>query len=311
MRGLVCGFVLAIIALPCGAQTLGDELNKAGIPAGKFSSAELAQGVNAASARDGDSSYLVYMRVNASNMFTGYPQAVRYDEKGGTLVRKELPLGEKDNCCGSPLGIHVTRNYRLFEFHLSPSASTIVVTDSEFKPVELLYGFGTREIAADEVIFSEDMVHFAPAHPERLMLVDLRSGAAQELYPPKGDALRAAFAREHKKHMPAPEVCAAMNDPCRPDYYDEAIELRNDNAPERFTIRVSRDAVHAMTKDGDPDSVVSDHALYVYQRQNGRWFYCAVPLSDAAGETPECQPSLPVTADGQPEFRLGIVRKVN
>ncbi|UWZ84824.1 hypothetical protein [Occallatibacter riparius] len=307
----ILALVMVCAGCSCSAQTLGEELSKAGIPASGFSSTDLTQPVNASSGRDQGSNYLVYMRVNRENILSGFPQLVRYDSGTRRLVRKELPVGEKENCCGSPNGITFTRSYQLLEFHLSPSASTVIVTDRSLKPVEILYGFGIREIAPDEVIFTEDMVHFAPAHPERIMLADLRTGASQELYPPKGDALRAAFAKEHKEHMPPHDVCIAMNDPCRPDYYDEAIEFLVANAPERFSIRVSRDAVHSMTKDADPDSVASDRAFYVYQRREGQWFYCSQPLSGTTDEGPNCLPSLPVVADGAPEFQRPLIRRVN
>lgn len=309
MGKLACTLVLACAALPCGAQTLGEELSKAGVPARGFSNVELQQGVNAASAHDTQFSYLVYVRVDANNSFSGLPQVVRYEQKSGAVVRKELSLGGEDY--GSPLGILFTRDYELIEFHLTPSASMVAVTDRNLKPVEILYGFGMREIAPDEVIFIEDMIHFAPAQQERMMLVDLRSGAFQELYPPKDDKVRAAFANEHRAHMPAPQVCMATNDPCDPETYDEAIEFLDIDAPDRFAIRVSRDAAHAMAKDAEPDSVASDEAVYVYERRKGSWFYCSMSVGTPAQEKPDCQANLAVGADGEPEFPEPLVRKVN
>ncbi|HLH34011.1 MAG TPA: hypothetical protein VKX41_05010, partial [Alloacidobacterium sp.] len=47
-------------------------------------------------------------------------------------------------------------------------------------------------------------------------LVDLHSGAIQELYPPKNDQAREHLAGEHARHMPSKELCMSMNDPCAP-----------------------------------------------------------------------------------------------
>jgi hypothetical protein len=237
------------------------------------------------------------MRVDAKNEFTGFPQALRYESGSCKLARKELAIGDEENCCGSPLGISFTNTFELFEFHLSPSASITIVADSELKPQEILHGFGARQVAPDEVVFTENMIHFAPAHPERIMLANLRTGAARELYPPKGDKLRAAFARDHEAKMPSQEVCVKMNDPCSPDYYDEQVELLNADGSRRVTMRVSRDATHALREGEPPATVLSQQALYVYERRKEGWFYCGVPVTNISGEKANCNPELPVESE--------------
>jgi hypothetical protein len=310
MARSMLALVLVCAGAVCGAQTLREELQKAGIPASSFSSAELAQGVNAANAQKDASIYLVYMRVNARNEFTGFPQAVRFEHGSGKVVRRELVVQDEGICCGSPLGIVFTHNYQLFEFHVTPSASATIVVDGELKPMEMLYGFGAREVVPDEVVFTENMTHFAPAHPERIMLANLRTGAARELYPPKGDALRAAFARDHEEKMPPQEVCAAMNDRCDPDYYDEDVEWTSGDRPDRFVLRVSRNAVHAMKKDEEPVTVLSGQAIYVYERRPEGWLYCGVALTGSAEQKADCSPELPVQADENAEDPGIFVRKV-
>jgi hypothetical protein len=310
MNRFVFSSVLLCVAAVCGAQTLKDELNKSGIPAAGFRSAELAQGVNAASARDGNATYLVYMRVDEKNTLSGFPQAVRYEPESGKVLRRELTVGEEQNCCGSPLGISFSRSYELFEFHLTPSASIVVVADRALRAVEILLGFGVQEIAPDEVIFTENMIHFAPAHPERIMLVNLGTGAARQLYPPKGDTLRAAFARDHEAKMPSQEVCGKMDDPCRPDYYDEQVGLLNADGPRRITMRFSRDATHAFREGEPPDTVLSRQALYVYERRKEGWFYCSVPVTNITGEKANCNPELPVESEEDADSG-SYVKKVN
>jgi hypothetical protein len=323
MRGLVCGFVLAIIALPCGSQTLGDELSKAGIPAGKFSSTELAQGVNAASARDGDSAYLAYMRVDANNMFTGLPVLVRFDRSSGEFRRKELDPKDKEICCGSPLDLQFTGHYALISFHDSPSANTVLVTDKTLRLVEVLFGFDIHEIAPDVVIFTEDMVHFAPEHAERKGLVDLAGGSSQELYPPKGDILRTKFAKIHEQHMPSTAECQEANDPCDPETYDESLTFREGLKPGQFQLLVTRTAEHTWVSKDHGQAWPTQFAAYTYGKGKSGWLYCeredtAARLTKGldhampAAADQACEPNLPVEADesGQENPFPGVIRKV-
>ncbi len=300
---LILVFICA--ALPCAAQTLAEELHAASVPTNSFSAADLAQTINAAHATDAGFTYVASVRVGKNNTLEGSPQIIRYDEATGTIMRRDLKTDD-EMCCGSPDGIDFTRNYILFSFHNTPSANTVLAADHNLNLVEVLYGFDFHEIAPDQVIFIENMIHFASTHPERIMLADVRIGAAQELYPPKGDRLRAAFSREHKASMPHPDVCAALNDPCDPDNYDEDIQFLGADSPGRFAIRVTRNAVHAMAKDSEPESVVSESALYVYAERNGSWFYCEAPATGRPLERPACQPNLPVAVRAA-KMRRGLL----
>lgn len=323
MNRLALMFVLVCAGAVCGAQTLQGELSKAGIPASGFNSAELAQTVNAASTRDGDSLYLAYMRVDANNMLTGSPQLVRFDAKSGALVRKELEAGEKENCCGSPLGIQFTAKYVLTSFHNTPSASTFLVTDKSLRLVEVLFGFDVHEIAPDVVVFTKNMIHFAPEHAERKQVIDLSSGSSQELYPPKGDALRAEFARIHEQHMPSPEACGEANDPCDPNIYDESLIYREGAKPGQFELVVSRTAEHDWVSKGEVQEWPVQIAVYTYARGKRGWLYCerdetaqrlnkslehAIPPEKDQG----CEPNLPVVPDSSsPKGPFpGVIRMV-
>jgi len=313
IRSLAVVIVLAGATLGCCAQTptLADQLDRAGIPNAGFSGAELAQAVNAVQARYGDQIYLAYMRVDANDMFSGFPQLIRFDPAIKKAQRSELAIGEEDQCCGSPLAIQFTRNYVALIFHSTPSASTTIVVNNALKPVEILFGIDLLEIAPDQVVFIENMIHFAPAHPERLRFLDLRTGENQALYPPKGDAMRTEFARQHKQHMPPQRVCQELNDPCDPDFYDEDIQFLGAETPGRFTFRVDRNVVHAMAKDREPDSVLSESALYVYERRNRQWLYCEMEFSGKTDRLIGCDPKLPALPDGKEMYPGPFVKRMN
>jgi hypothetical protein len=323
MARFVLAWILFCAASVCSAQALRDELQKVGIPADGFSSAELAQGVNAASARNGNSSYLAYMRVDGNNMFTGLPILVQSDGTSGAIRRKELDPEDKEICCRSPLGIQFTADYVLISFHDTPSASTVLVTDRNLRLIEILFGFDIHEIAPDVVIFTENMIHFAAEHPERKRLVDLAAGSSQELYPPKGDALRAEFAKIHQQHMPSPEACQEANDVCDPETYDEGLTFQQGAKPGQFQLLVTRTAEHAFASKDNPQNWPIQLAAYTYRKGKRGWLYCereqsaarliknvdhAMPLSKEEG----CTPNLPVVADtsGQESPFPGLIRKV-
>jgi hypothetical protein len=297
------------LALSSTGQTLGDLLHSAGVPAAGLAKAEIEESINGTNAVSGQYVYVVYVLVKG-DLISGYPHLLRYDTKTGAILRSNLQLGEKDECCGSPLGIEFVSGYLILSFHDNPSASTVVVLDKKLAFVELLYGFGVHEIAPNQIVLTENMIHFAPVQPERLQFVDLRTGAAAELYPPKDDLLRKRFAQEHRLHMPTEETCREMNDPCDPEMYDEDISVLGADGRESFALIAYRDALHAIHKEETPVRVASDSALYLYLRGRGGWLYCEEPISqdeardliadDANGYArvkARCTPNQPVVPD--------------
>jgi hypothetical protein len=316
-------FLLLCARIPCGAQTLQEELQRAAIPHGSFSTDELSQTVNAASAHNGDLTYLVYMRVGADQLLNGSPEIVRFDSISGAVLRKELNTQGNADCCGSPLEIQFTRSYVLASFHDNPSANTVLVTDTQLRLVELLYGFDLHEIAPDVVVFTQNMIHFAPEHQERKRVVDLRTGASQELYPPKGDKLRAEFARMRKEHMPSAEACMRANDPCDPNIYDEDLTFRKGAKLGQFEIIVTRTAEHDDVSKNEIQEWPIQISAYTYARGTHGWLYCeredtaprlvsSVAENMPAKEQESCVPHLPVVPDmsGSDGPFPGIVRVV-
>ncbi len=121
------------------------------------------------------------------------------------------------NDCGrQPDGISFIEEFIVLSSSLTPSAECLQLFDKKLQLHSTLYGFGPVLVAPGQIVMIENMIHFAPVHPERLQLVDLHSGAIQELYPPKNDQAREHLAGEHARHMPSKELCMSMNDPCAP-----------------------------------------------------------------------------------------------
>jgi hypothetical protein len=306
--GWIAALLLAV--LPCRSQTaLREQLKTGGIPSSSFTDVELNEVVDGASAAGPLYVYFVYVRVKGEALI-GNPHLVRYDRSAGTTLRSDLQWDEKDGCCGSPDGIEFVDEYLLISFHDTPSASSVLILDQKLTLVEILYGFGIVRVAPDQIVLTENMRHFAPVHPERLEFVDLDTGAAKELYPPKGDALRKNFAREHRAHIPTEEICKQLeDDPCDPEQYDEDITILGSDGKGRFALAVNRDAFHATQKDEAPVDVASQSALYLYERGKGGWQYCENKISREESKVmvsehdgydkvkTACVPDLPVVVD--------------
>ena len=302
-------FVATVVAGARG-QTLGSLLSADGIPHDQFTSTELLEHVNAAEGKDGSNTYFVYSTLDPAGGLSSAPELVRYDHATGKVIRHKLNPGEMENCCGSPLEIDFTEHYFLVLFHDNPSADTVLVAGKDLSYRKTLYGFDFHEVAPDLVVFIEDMVHFAPQHPERLAWAGLESGREGELYPPKGDRLRAAFAATHEQHMPAEAECRQANDPCESEIYDEDITFAPGTGPGGFSIRVTRTGDHPWVTKGADVDVPVEESVYEYKLRNTEWFYCeqnVVPTKlvkerNAAAQEPEsapasCEPNLPVAPD--------------
>ena len=304
------GFIAVFLfALASSAETLRQVLKTNGIPESRFSSSELDGEVSAAADVKGTRVLLVYLRVEKDNILTRDPQLVQFDRDSGAVARLELKPEDTDLCCGSPNGVEFVGDFSILSFHINPSAAAMLVLGKDLQLLTTLYGFDVREVAPGQLVFVENMIHFAPVHPERLQLADLRSGKRMELYPPVGDALRAEFAREHAKHMPPHATCMKMNDPCSPDLYDEDIEFVDNDRGGNFVFRVRREALHATEGDHEPDSVLSETALYRYAWRGSEWKYCEEELPQDqtssreqglqrnASLKVECVPALPVSPE--------------
>lgn len=281
LRTLVWLVTLLLFVLPCYSQkTLREDLQSDGIPISSFSKAELDEAVDGAGGSKQPYVYFVYVRRNG-NSLSGLPHLLRYDQNTGAILRSELQVDKEDECCGAPGGIEFVDGYLLLSFHYNPSASTILVLDHELRLVELLYGFGATEVAPNQIVLTEGMMHFAPIHAERLQFVDLHTGSARELFPIKNDALRKQFILEHKKRMPSIEICRQSdNDYCDPEMFDEGVMLLGTDGHGSFALLAKRDASHITEKNGDVVIVASQSALYIYKQDRNGWLYCEESLSE-------------------------------
>jgi len=303
------GLIVALlIAMTSPAETLRQVLKTNGIPDSTFSKADLDGNVNTAAVANADRVFVAYLRADDNNLLTGNPQVIQFERRSGIILRSEVKPEDADRCCGSPEGVEFIGDLVILSFHINPSAETMLVLGKDLKLVTTLYGFDEHQVGPAQIVFIENMIHFAPQHPERLRLADLHSGRTEELYPIKGDALRAQFVKTHKQHMPSEQDCQQNNDPCDPSIFDETIEFLSTDRVGEFRIRVTREATHQQVNKNDIVEIPFEQADYSFQRTKNRWYYCSHELTIGRlvkgiehtvprTAIESCSPNLPVLAD--------------
>lgn len=267
------------LALLCGMSTAGrgetlkEFLMRNHVPIGSFSRTELMQAVQGLGKSDGQKMVLAYVAIEGG-VVSGPARLLKYDASSGTLFSQQTPLKKEDVCSGPIEHIYLFGEVNLVSTGISPSAECLLVLDRALELRKVLYGFGPVEVAPGLVVITENMIHFAPVHPERLQLADLARGATMELYPAQGDALRERLIAAHATQMPPQAVCALMNDPCDPAIFDEEIQQLGTDGEGRFAFVVSQSASHALAPEQIPVTFTAQTVLYVYRRGRDGWSYC-------------------------------------
>ena len=274
---------MLLISCAAPAETLKQLLLSDAVPSKAFQEAELQQEIQAISAKHENIVFIAYRQAN-KEVLSDPIRMVSYDRASGVFIRRGLELDPTDVCSGSLWSISLIEDFALISTSISPSAICTHVVDTGLNLRRTLFGFSPELVAPRQVVIIENMIHFAPVHPERLQLNDLRSGTTVELYPPKDDALRAQLAAENAKHMPSKQTCARMDDPCDPAIFDEDISAFGTDGRGRFAFIAMQSASHATRKEEPPATVASQSVLYVYIRDGNEWLYCQQKLKESEVE---------------------------
>lgn len=265
------------------AETLQDFLSAHGIPTASLSSSELKQVIVSGVSAETAALTVAAWSLPGSAVGTWPLHLIRMDRQSGATTAGQIQLSADDVCAGALLDFRVVGDFTLIGTHISPSAGCILVVDASLRLRHTLYGFGAEEVEPGRIVLTEDMVHFAAVHPERLQLADLATGKTTELYPPGDDALRAQLARRNAASMPPPEACASMNDPCRADLFDESIGPLATDRRGRFAMVVEQEAQHRVVNGEPPKATAQQWVLYIYQHRGPSWTWCESPLTDVEG----------------------------
>jgi hypothetical protein len=199
---------------------------------------------------------------------------IRMNRQSGTTMIGALQLRGNGVCAGQPGDISLVSGLILLDDEISPSAACLLVVDPELRLSHTLYGFNPEEVEPGHVVLTENMIHFAPVHAERLQFADLVSGRTRELYPPQGDRLRAELAGRNQATMPSEEVCARLDDPCDSELFDETVGAFATNRRGRFAVVVNQTAEHSYAEGEPPKITAEQSVLYIYQHAASGWTWC-------------------------------------
>ena len=214
-------------------------------------------------------------------LLVGPLQIALYNSQNGVVRRQEHLIDETNVCLTSPYELKFVGEFTLIDTQISPSAGCILVVSKSLSHKQTLYGFSAVEVAPDIIVLIESMRHFAPVHPERLQLGELRTGTTAELYPPKDDLLRARFIAQYARHLPDAAACMQQNEPCDPQQFDESIEGLTGDRLGRFAFLASQASIHR-SEDPVGDQGISQTVLYIYAKSRSDWLFCEqeVPASE-------------------------------
>lgn len=264
------------------AATLQDLLDQQGVPRDSFSKDELSAAVDGAAKSDDGRVVIAYGQVDrlTGSALVGPISVLQFDKASRAVLRKQIPQDQTSHCGGAPGDVSFVDEFILVQTHINPSAGCILALDESLALQKTLYGFAPVRVAPGQIVLIEDMIHFAPVHPERLQLVDLHRWTDSELYPPKGDPTRKNLAAQNAAKMPPQAVCMANNESCDPADFDETIRELASDGQGRFAFVALQEASHAPKEGEDKEPVASQSVLYVYQRQGAGWRYCQQELPD-------------------------------
>ena len=172
-------------------------------------------------------------------------------------------------CMGSALEISEAGGLIEINTHINPSAGCVLILKSNLSFVAELFGWIRGRVGCD-LILEENAVHFAPTHPLRVSLFNLRSGRLLPIYPAAHDAAREGFVAELRKHLRSTESCAEQNRACDPETFSASIaNVKVDEQRSRFSFDVEMNAEGFGNKD---DELVSPKTVhYTYRHRQGRW----------------------------------------
>lgn len=307
----ILGWIACFLFVPpaCYSQySLRKELTQAGIPLTSFSNAELDEAVDGTGASKQPYVFFVYVRRDGDSL-TGLPHLVRYDQNTEAILRLDLQLKKQDPyCCGSPEGIKFLDDYLLLYFHYNPSASSVLVLDKNLKLLQSLDGFSLQKVALNQIVMVENMVHFAPVHPERLQWADLSENFTQEIYPLKNDPVRNRFKLEYVKRMPA--MCKLSNELCDYGLFEEGCVYLGGDGQTQIAFECGRSANYQAKQGKESVPYFTDSAIYLYAHNSKGWAYCAQAISEDEATALDkeetkgydkiksrCTPNLPVVPD--------------
>ena len=274
--------VTGLLFLACGlgslaAETLGDALRVANVPARQFTASELAVEITSYAVSKDDPFLIAYYIDDGSGSLQAELHVIRYDRATGDLRRGDvrasgaLPHGEIPlGCFGSVLRISEYLDTIYVETHVGPSAACAIVLSSGLSFQTVLPGLLEGFLGADYGILSRSEIHFMSVEPLHIEVFDLKRKQLVEVYPYKDDTQRRQFSRLIEPYI-VPDWCREHNAACDPENFDTSLrgEVVLNEAAKVFGFEAEFDA--AGFGDAAEKQVPTRTVAYVFRERGGIW----------------------------------------
>lgn len=257
------------VAQAAAKVSLGDVLQKNGIPVERMSSAEQGREVTQWMAgRDGAKVLVAYSLPEDDGAETAFFHLLRYDPaKAGLEQVKVEPDGE----CGDRFwGMKPVAGMIALEMSMNPSAGCEILIDEKLRVVDQLDGM-IAGAARGQVIVYGNTIHFAPTHPQELVVYDPVTRKQVTVYPQAGDARRKAFTEKLRRVMPPEAWCMENNKGCDPkEFTTELSDVKVNASGASFRFQATMTASEGFGEKAEQD-VKDETVAYVCSWKQGKW----------------------------------------
>lgn len=266
--------LLGVGARVCGGQgvarlSLGDVLRKNDIPVERMSSAERERGVAQWMAgRDGTKVLVAYSLREDDGAETPFFHLLRYDPaKAGLKQVRVEPEGE----CGDRFwGMEPVVGMMGLQMSPNPSAECLILIDERLRVVDQLAGIFAGTVRGQVILYG-NTIHFAPTHPQELLIYDPATRKQVTVYPQAGDTRRKAFTAKLRRVMPPDAWCRENNKGCDPkDFTTELSNVVVDASGMSFRFKATMTASEGFGEKAE--QMARDEAVtYACSWNQGKW----------------------------------------
>lgn len=182
----------------------------------------LATRVNGAEIFNSNDEALIAAGIWGANNLIDEITAFHINKKTAKWQRIKLT----QNDIGSVLSVSKIGNFYVIKTHLTPSAATTVLLDSNLIEYDHIHGWIEFKLSNTQIIYHESMVHFAPIHETVLYLYDLPTKKAKKIFPLAApDMIRQSFSNQIKIYYDklGEKWCMEHNHPCDPNRLDSSV----------------------------------------------------------------------------------------
>jgi len=180
----------------------------------------------------------------------------------------------KSDCLGSVLQIQRHDDLYFLDLHLNPSAGCILILNHNLTLHRTLGGSTEAFFKSGPMVYLGNMVHFAPIHPEKVFLYDLKTDRSNQIYPQVDDPFRREFSARLSKVIDQTK-CRENNWPCDPQEFESSIaapiEVNDETHSLGFKIKFSPAGFVSREDAEKNDQWTGYQYVYIYQVTPMRW----------------------------------------